>query len=128
MPGTPKAENDTMTIDNQKLEVVACTYKTADEHENYFAGYIAAPTDEGLNKILDSIRSQISNGKVLWHQTASLNGHEGQKLATLKDGKVTIGEYFVVGRRIYIAAFETDNVVAAALNAAPFLGSFQLTQ
>ncbi len=128
MPGAPKADIQKLTTAGEQGQLFSFTYQSTDSRSNYFAGYFEFATDEGVKKAVDEVRNNTSKGKVLWQQPASLNGYQGQKLATLDGGKATIGEYFVVGRRLYLVAFETEDVVAAATTAAPFLGSFKLTQ
>ena len=96
---------------------------------DFMAGYADYPTNMNATSILEGNRkSETGAGHVLWEQNATLNGHPGKRIAVTDGTRAWVSEFYGAGNRGYAARYTTRNLLRAALDAAPFLGSLQIAQ
>jgi hypothetical protein len=129
MPGNPAPQTFSGKYNGADLVSHIYRFDAPDGREDYLVGYVDYPSSMNTASILEANRkSEIGTGRVLWEQNTTLNGHPGKRIAATDGTRAWVSEFYVAGNRGYAARYTTRNLMRAVLDAAPFLGSFQLTE
>jgi hypothetical protein len=129
MPGEPKATTEQQQSNAGPMLCHTYVYEAADASEFYVAGYDEYTVNLDVEQSLAQVRtSVIGKGKVLWERREVLDGHPGMKIAVTDGKSIWMAEFYIAGMRFYEAKYTTTNLLHAAVGAAPFLGSFHLSQ
>ena len=129
MPGNPTPQTYSSKYNGADLLSHVYNLAAPDGSEDFMAGYADYPTNVNAASILEGNRkSEIGAGHVLFEQNTTLNGHPGKRIAVTDGKRAWVSEFYVAGNRGYAARYTTRNLLRAALDAAPFLGSLQIAQ
>jgi hypothetical protein len=129
MPGNPTTQTFSGKYNGADLVSHIFHFAAPDQSEDYIVGYADYPSSMNAVSILEANRkSEIGTGRVLWEQNTNLNGHPGKRMAVTDGTRAWVSEFYVAGNRGYAARYATRNLLRAVLDAAPFLGSLQITQ